>query len=74
MRAIIEAIRTGVEFIESALEDTSFYNAMIPIINRRISEAFTFVEDLLDKIELAADDPAAVLQEVEALIEDCAWA
>ncbi len=68
--AIIQAIRTGVEFIESALEDTSFYDAQIPIINRRISEAFTFVEDLLDKIELAAEDPAAVLQEVEALIED----
>ena len=29
-----------------------------------------FVEDLLDKIELAATDPAAVLQEVEDIIED----
>ena len=68
--SIIEAIRTGVEFIASALEDTSFYNAQIPIINRRISDAFTFVEDLLDKIELAAEDPAAALQQVEDIIED----
>ena len=68
--SIIEAIRTGVEFIETALEGTSFYNAQIPIINRRISDAFTFVEDLLDKVELAANDPAAAIQQVEDIIED----
>ena len=68
--AIIDAIRTGVEFIEAALQDTSFYNQNIPIINRSIEDSFTFVEDMLDKIELAADDPAAALQEVEDIIED----
>ncbi|MDD2583209.1 MAG: hypothetical protein PHR66_14575, partial [Desulfuromonadaceae bacterium] len=68
--SIIEAIRTGVAFIETALEGTSFYNTEIPIINRRISEAFEFVDDLLEKVELAAEDPAAALQEVEDIIED----
>ncbi len=67
--SIIEAIRTGVEFIESALEGTSFYSTEIPIINRRIDEAFEFVDDLLEKVELAAEDPAAALQEVEDIIE-----
>ena len=68
--SIIQAIREGVEFIQSALESTSFYEANIPIINQRVSDAFDFIGDLLDKIELAAEDPAAVIQEVEALIED----
>ncbi|MCP4710362.1 MAG: hypothetical protein GY869_17200, partial [Planctomycetes bacterium] len=68
--SIIEAIRTGVDFIETALQSTSFYTAMIPIINRRVSEAFEFVDDLLDKVEQAADDPASVIQEVEDIIEE----
>ncbi|MDY0304228.1 MAG: hypothetical protein RBQ65_06295, partial [Sphaerochaeta sp.] len=68
--SIVEAIRTGVGFIETALERTSFYNTEIPIINRRISETFDFVDDLLGKVEAAAEDPAAALQEVEEIIEE----
>ena len=68
--AIIDAIRTGVEFIETALQDTDFYDQNIPIINRSVEDSFAFVEDMLDKIELAAEDPAAALQEVEDIIED----
>jgi len=68
--SIIEAIRTGVEFIETALEGTSFYNTEIPIINRRVSDAFNFVDDLLGKVEEASENPAAAIQEVENLIEN----
>jgi hypothetical protein len=68
--SIIQAIRTGLEFIETALEGTSFYRQTIPVINRSVAESFQFLYDFLDKIELAAEDPAAVLQQVEALIED----
>jgi len=67
--SIIEAIRTGVEFIESALERTAFYETNIPGINYKVSDAFGFVGDLLDRIEQAADDPASVIQEVEEIIE-----
>ena len=69
---IIEAIRMGVEFIETTLMEQApfFYEQEIPIINRRVSEAFGFINDLLDKLELAADNPAAVIQEVEDIIEE----
>ncbi|MEJ2698043.1 MAG: calcium-binding protein, partial [Desulfuromonadales bacterium] len=68
--SIIEAIRTGLQFIETALEGTSFYRREIPIINRTVADSFQFLYDFLDKIEVAAEDPAAVLQEVEGIIED----
>ncbi|KPK77232.1 MAG: hypothetical protein AMJ79_03940, partial [Phycisphaerae bacterium SM23_30] len=68
--SIIEAIRTGIEFIETALEGTAFYDSMIPIINRRVSESFEFVIDFLNRLEEAADDPSSIFQDVEELIEE----
>jgi hypothetical protein len=67
---IIQAIRFGVELVESILMTTPIYDQNIPIINRKVSEAFDFIGDLLDKLEEAAEDPASALQEVENIIED----
>ena len=67
---IIEAIRMAVEFIETGLRETPFYDQNIPIINRRVSEAFDFINDLLDKLQQAAEDPASFIQEVENIIEN----
>jgi hypothetical protein len=45
--SIIQAIREGVAFLERALEETAFYSANIPLINKKVSDAFRFVDDLL---------------------------
>ena len=66
---VIQALRTGIDFLDRALEEQSFYTQTIPVINQSLEESFGFVDEFLAKVELAAENPQAAIQAVEAAIE-----
>ena len=67
---IIAAIQVGVQWFDSALAGTSFYNTEIPVVNRSVADVLTFIDDTLERVEEALDNPAGAIQEVEDIIED----
>lgn len=67
---IVQGVRSGIEFLGDALENEPFYNEQLPVINRSLSEVFSFVDDFAAKVETIAENPAGAIQEVESVIEN----
>ena len=67
---IISGTRQGLEFIRDAIEDQPFYTVVMPVVGRSLEDVFPFVDQFLEKLEVAATNPAAAISEVEKIIED----
>ncbi|WP_375473913.1 DUF4347 domain-containing protein [uncultured Nostoc sp.] len=66
---VIKGVRAGIDFMSDSLANESFYSTPIPVINRSLSETFTFLDSLAAKLEIAAKNSAGLVQEVENTIE-----
>ncbi len=67
---VLEGIEAGIDFMRESFDDQPFYNTPIPIINRSLSETFTFLDELTNKLQSTASNPAGMIQDVERTIEN----
>ena len=66
---IVSATRTGLEMVRDTIEDQPFYTVVLPVVSRSLEDVFPFVDQFLEKLEDASNNPAGAIGEVEAIIE-----
>ncbi|WP_031484953.1 calcium-binding protein [Maridesulfovibrio frigidus] len=67
---IVKAVRMGIDFVGDAFGSSELYTAILPILNFSLMEAFSVVDDFAAQLEIAAENPAASIQQAEAIFED----
>ena len=66
---LLEALSKGVDFLEGALEENTFYNQTLPGIDLSAGDLLGFVGDLSTAVGGLTADPGSVLQGMEEELE-----
>ena len=67
---VLAAVRQGIELLDDALAEQSFYRAVLPLLNTSLQEAIGFTDDVLAALDDLEGTAVAALDGIEKALED----